>query len=80
MITESTSYSRTVLWFTTLVARGEHLPEIYRELTRAKALDVRTVNMAQGNKQSRFVAWTFHDEAAQRAWQVEREKRRTAGY
>jgi len=80
MITESTSYSRTVLWFTTLVARGEHLPAIYRELTRAKALDVRTIAMAQGNKQSRFVAWTFHDEASQRAWNAEREKKRTSGY
>jgi 23S rRNA (adenine1618-N6)-methyltransferase len=36
--------------------------------------------MAQGNKQSRFVAWTFHDEASQRAWNAEREKKRTSGY
>ncbi|MGY3230586.1 23S rRNA (adenine1618-N6)-methyltransferase [Luteibacter sp. HA06] len=80
MITESTSYARTVLWFTTLVARSEHLNEIYRALTHVKAVDVRTVNMAQGNKQSRFVAWTFHDEAAQREWNLEREKKRAAGY
>jgi 23S rRNA (adenine1618-N6)-methyltransferase len=72
MIDESASYSRTVLWFTTLVAKSEHLPAVYRDLTRAQAFDVRTIRMAQGNKQSRFVAWTFHDDAAQRAWFAQR--------
>jgi len=26
------------------------------------------VDMSQGNKQSRFVAWTFHDKEQQQLW------------
>jgi 23S rRNA (adenine1618-N6)-methyltransferase len=37
-------------------------------LVKANAFEVTTVQMSQGQKISRFVAWTFHDEAAQAEW------------
>ncbi len=46
-------------WFTTLVSKASHLPGIYRALEKVKPLDVRTIEMGQGQKQSRIVAWSF---------------------
>lgn len=40
MIAESQSFRRQVLWFTTLVSRGENLPPLYRALTEAGAVKV----------------------------------------
>ncbi|WP_122688527.1 RlmF-related methyltransferase, partial [Pseudomonas viridiflava] len=34
--------------------------------------DIRVVDMAQGQKQSRFVAWTFLDKNQRRAWRKAR--------
>ena len=36
------------------------------------ASDIRVVDMAQGQKQSRFVAWTYLDKKQRRAWRKER--------
>lgn len=46
-------------WFTTLVAKASHLPPIYNALDKAKAYRVRTIDMGQGQKKSRIVAWTY---------------------
>lgn len=59
MIEESKLFARQCVWFTTLVSKATHLPLVYRTLKKAQALTVNTVEMAQGQKQSRFVAWTF---------------------
>ena len=59
MIRESTEFALSCRWFTTLIARKDSLPGIYKSLAQAGATDVRTVAMAQGQKKSRFVAWTF---------------------
>lgn len=61
MITESITFARQCVWFTSLVSRKENLPELWRALEEAGAVVVRTVNMAQGQKQSRFIAWSFMD-------------------
>ena len=68
MIAESIALAPQVLWFTSLVSRSEHLARLRFELHKAAAADVREVAMAQGAKQSRFLAWTFHDAGARRAW------------
>ena len=57
-----------VRWFTTLVSSSASLPAVHRTLRQAQALDIRTVAMAQGQKQSRFVAWSFLDAEARRAF------------
>ncbi|ROP59100.1 23S rRNA m(6)A-1618 methyltransferase [Enterobacter sp. BIGb0383] len=59
MIEESQKFSRQVMWFTTMVSRGENLPPLYRALSEAGVEKVVKKEMAQGQKQSRFIAWTF---------------------
>ena len=64
MIAESIDYARQVVWFTSLVSRREHLPTLRRALTNVGAREVRIIDMAQGQKQSRFIARSFQDDAA----------------
>lgn len=66
MIAESRQFARQVKWFTTLVSRGDNLPLIYPALNDAGAVRVVKKEMAQGQKQSRFIAWTFMDDARRR--------------
>ena len=68
MITESADLPDRVRWFTALVSSSASLPAVHRALRQAEALDIRTVAMAQGQKQSRFVAWSFLDAEARRAF------------
>lgn len=59
MVEESRALAHQIRWFSTLVSKASNLPGIYRALTHAGATQQQTVAMAQGQKQSRFVAWTF---------------------
>jgi 23S rRNA (adenine1618-N6)-methyltransferase len=68
MARESATVAGQVLWFSSLVSKASNLPGLQSALKQAGALEVRQLDMAQGNKQSRFVAWTFHDVATRRAW------------
>jgi 23S rRNA (adenine1618-N6)-methyltransferase len=42
---------------------------VQRALRGAGAWEIRVVPMAQGQKQSRFVAWTFLDPEARKRWE-----------
>lgn len=68
MIAESAAIPTQARWFTTLVSSSANLPALQRALRQTGAVDVRTVPMAQGQKQSRFLAWTFLEAAARKAW------------
>ena len=59
IIEESVSVAQQCVWFSTLVSRDTYLPALYEELERIRAFDVQTLPMAQGQKKSRIVAWTF---------------------
>jgi 23S rRNA (adenine1618-N6)-methyltransferase len=59
MIQESVSYADQVGWFTTLVSKSEHLPALEKALRRVQASEVRIIDMAQGQKRSRVLAWRF---------------------
>lgn len=72
MIAESRSLAGNCLWFTTLVSKAENLPAIERALTDAGVAERRVLAMAQGQKQSRVVAWTFLRTEARRAWAQQR--------
>jgi 23S rRNA (adenine1618-N6)-methyltransferase len=74
MIRESAEVSTNVLWFTTLVSRQTLLPVISETLKQYHAADVRIVSMAQGQKKSRFAAWTFQATKEQKRWFRERSK------
>ncbi|MGB6242803.1 MAG: 23S rRNA (adenine(1618)-N(6))-methyltransferase RlmF [Castellaniella sp.] len=72
MIEESATISSQVLWFSTLVSKASNVPSVLYALRKVNALEVRTVDMTQGQKKSRFVAWTFLNAAAQATWRNER--------
>ncbi|RPE03843.1 23S rRNA (adenine(1618)-N(6))-methyltransferase RlmF [Candidatus Pantoea deserta] len=59
MIAESVALARQCVWFTSLVSRRENLPALEKQLRALEVAEVRVVNMAQGQKQSRFLAWSF---------------------
>ena len=72
MIEESMRYRDHCLWFTTLISKSASLPGVYRAIKYAGAIDNRTIDMAQGQKKSRIVAWTFLDVQQRQAWRVKR--------
>lgn len=59
MIEESAEIAGQCSWFSALVSNSSHLPALYRALKRARVQDVRTIDMAQGQKKSRLIAWIF---------------------
>ena len=61
LIRESALYGRNCRWFTSLVSRSEHLPAVQQALRQVQAREVRIIPMAQGQKKSRVVAWTFRE-------------------
>ncbi|SBS29932.1 Ribosomal RNA large subunit methyltransferase F [Marinomonas aquimarina] len=68
MIKESVHYKERCFWFTSLVARKENLSAVYRALQAVGAAQVKTIEMAQGQKVSRFVAWSFLEPAQIDFW------------
>ena len=68
MVQESTQFAEQCLWFSTLVSKKTTLPMLLNTLRKSGAVDVKTIKMAQGQKESRFVAWTFLDSKQQQAW------------
>ena len=60
MIKQSILFKKQVGWFTCLVSKSSHLSKIYKELEKLNAT-YKTVDMTQGNKKSRFIAWKFTD-------------------
>ena len=72
MIQESVRFAENCFWFTTLVSKKENLQGIYKSLAKVQASEVRTIEMKQGQKISRFVAWTFLTEEQQVAWKAKR--------
>jgi 23S rRNA (adenine1618-N6)-methyltransferase len=59
MIEQSIEFADQCLWFTSLVSKKDNLQTLYRILGRAKVADFEVVEMAQGHKTSRFIAWTY---------------------
>lgn len=68
MIKESFEFKNNVLWFTTLVSKKENLPLIYKKLQEIKVKEIKTIDMSQGQKITRVIAWSFFDENRQKEW------------
>lgn len=68
LVNESVQYAQQVLWFSSLVSKASNLPAIEAALKKVGAKALRTLEMGQGQKQSRLVAWSFHDDEARTAW------------
>lgn len=60
MIYESQNYGKNCRWFSTLVSKKTNLPSIYQYLKTVSCTDLKTVEMNQGQKQSRIVFWSFY--------------------
>ena len=68
MIKESFEFKNNSLWFTTLVSKKENLPFIYKALEDIKVVEIKTIDMSQGQKITRIVACTFFDKQEQKNW------------
>ena len=74
MVEESSKIQDSSLWFTSLVSKSNSLPSIYFALKKAGAVSIKTINMTQGNKVSRMVAWTFLNDMQHIQWSLKRWK------
>jgi len=72
LIRESVQLANGCLWFTTLVSKESNLPLVLAALKQARVPEQRVIEMAQGQKRSRVVAWSFLDAAAREAWARQR--------
>lgn len=72
MIYQSKFFSENCLWFSTLVSRESHLYSINKKLAKRGVVVVKTIEMNQGNKISRLVAWTFLTSEQRKTWRETR--------
>jgi Predicted SAM-dependent methyltransferase len=77
IIAESVNYKTQCLWFTSLVSKKESLTNIKKQLKKSSVTEYKIIPMAQGQKISRFVAWTFFD-PKEREMQIQRVEQGTS--
>lgn len=68
MAQESQHFARQVLWFTTLISKSDNVRWMKKQLQKVGAASIQIVEMQQGQKISRFVAWTFHNAEQRKLW------------
>ncbi|WP_114764390.1 23S rRNA (adenine(1618)-N(6))-methyltransferase RlmF [Vibrio rhodolitus] len=68
MAFESREFATQVLWFTTLISKKDNVRWLRKNLEKAGAKEAVIVEMSQGQKISRFVAWSFKDKADRAKW------------
>jgi len=78
MIEQSTQIPKRVLWFTTLLSKADNLTPLQAVLKKARVVDTRIIDMAQGQKQSRIVAWSFLSAGERSKWARERATKHPA--
>ncbi len=69
LIRDSSSFPTQSYWYTTLVAREANLKPLEKQLRKQPVTDDQIIPMAQGNKASRILAWTFLNSKQRQAWQ-----------
>jgi len=57
MIEQSAEIPGACRWFSTLISKKNNLPAVYKALQKVGAKRIKTIEMAQGQKVSRMVAW-----------------------
>jgi len=68
MVKESAEFSTQCLWFTALVSKRENVSSIKRLIKKSSAAECRVIEMAQGQKISRFIAWSYLNEKERKDW------------
>ena len=69
MVDQSKAYGKQVFWFSTLVSKRSLINSLVEYVKAAGCYELKTINMGQGNKTSRILAWTFLDKEQQARWQ-----------
>jgi 23S rRNA (adenine1618-N6)-methyltransferase len=72
MMIESADYAKNCFWFTTLVSQKDHLIPLLKTLEALPIKQQKTIEWANGNKQTRFLAWTFLTTQQQKEWKLAR--------
>lgn len=57
MINESLAFAGKVEWFTSLVSKEENLYPLQKVLQKIPGSEIKIIEMTQGQKKSRFIAW-----------------------
>lgn len=65
---ESSQYKQQCFWFTSLVSNVSHVRSMEASLKKLGATEFKVLDMIQGNKVSRVVAWTFLTTDEQNDW------------
>lgn len=68
MVAQSRAFAGQCHWFSCLLSKQENVAPVRRALQQAGAQAIREVGMQQGNKRSRFLAWTFLPAKMQAEW------------
>ncbi len=58
-IDKSQAYSTQCRWFTSLVSKADNVKPAKKLIRKLDAVDVREIEMKQGNKMTRVLAWTY---------------------
>ena len=59
MVKESKDYAQQVCWFSSLVSKAENIAPLKKQLEQVGAKQIKVIKMAQGQKVSRLIAWSF---------------------
>ncbi|WP_371133663.1 23S rRNA (adenine(1618)-N(6))-methyltransferase RlmF [Vibrio japonicus] len=68
MAFESRDFAEQVLWFSTLISKKDNVRWMRKNLDKAGAKEIQIVEMSQGQKVSRFIAWTFKTPQQRQQW------------
>lgn len=72
MAKESKVFAQQVCWFTSLVSKRENIQSLKKQLENLGAEHIEVLNMSQGQKTSRVLAWSFLTVKQQREWAIHR--------
>lgn len=68
MIHESVQFADQVCWFTCLISKKENINPLSNTIAKQKATQSIVIDMAQGQKNSRILAWSFLSPKQQLIW------------
>ena len=68
LIQESFVYKYSCFWFSTLVSKEAHINPIKLALEKFEPTEIKVIEMSQGQKTSRIVAWTFLSKKQKKIW------------
>ncbi|SFO26250.1 23S rRNA m(6)A-1618 methyltransferase [Algoriphagus ornithinivorans] len=68
LIQESAHFKNQCFWFTSLISKEANLKPLTNRLRQVAVSEYEIIEMAQGNKKSRFLAWTYLNSKQQENW------------